>query len=82
MNNILTYKGYSGSVEYSPEDNVLYGKILGIRSLVQYDAGNIDELTTCFREAVDDYLEVCTQEGIEPEKAYPESVTGQWAVNS
>ena len=34
--NVMEYKGYSGTVEYSAEDNVLYGKVTGIRSLVSY----------------------------------------------
>ena len=26
----MTYKGYIGSVDYSEEDNCLYGKVLGM----------------------------------------------------
>ena len=26
----MNYKGYTGSVDYSKEDNCLYGKVLGI----------------------------------------------------
>ena len=30
MKNAMTYKGYAGTVEYSEEDNILFGRIAGI----------------------------------------------------
>ena len=30
----LEHKGYTGSIEYSEEDGLLYGKVLGIKSLI------------------------------------------------
>ena len=33
----LEYKGYMGSIEYSPQDSLLYGKVLGIRGLISYE---------------------------------------------
>ena len=37
MNNTMEYKGYTGSVEFSEEDALFYGKVLGIRSLLSYE---------------------------------------------
>ncbi len=31
MNNTMEYKGYVGSVEFSEEDGLFYGKVMGIR---------------------------------------------------
>lgn len=31
MNNTMQYKGYVGNVEFSEEDGIYYGKIVGIR---------------------------------------------------
>ena len=70
MNNTMEYKGYVGSVEFSEEDALFYGKVLGIRSLISYEGNNAAELVADFHGAVDDYLEVCAQSGTEPEKAY------------
>lgn len=70
MNNTLEYKGYFGTVEYSPEDNILFGKVLGLRSLVSYEGSSVDELRADMMEAVDDYLELCNKQGIAPEKNY------------
>ena len=36
MNNTIQYKGYIGSVEFSEEDGLFYGKVMGIRSLISY----------------------------------------------
>ena len=33
----LEYKGYTGSIEYSKEDDLLYGKVLGIKGLISYE---------------------------------------------
>ena len=70
MNNTMEYKGYVGSVEFSEEDALFYGKVLGIRALISYEGTNAAELVADFHGAVDDYLELCAQSGMEPEKAY------------
>ena len=70
MNNTIEYKGYIGSVEFSQEDALFFGKVMGIRALISYEGENAQDLISDFRGAVDDYLEMCAAEGIEPEKAY------------
>lgn len=54
MNNIMQYKGYIGSVEFSEENEVFYGKVLGIRSLISYEGTTAKELIADFHGAVDD----------------------------
>lgn len=70
MNNTIEYKGYIGSVEFSEEDSLFYGKVMGIRSLISYQGENATELISDFHGAIDDYLALCEEEAIEPEKAY------------
>ena len=70
MNNTMIYKGYIGSVEFSEEDCIFYGSLQGIKSLVDYDGATAKELIEDFHNAVDNYLEVCTAEGVEPERPY------------
>ena len=62
MNNTMEYKGYLGSVEFSEEDALFYGKVLGIRALISYEGSTARELLTDFHGAVDDYLELCAQQ--------------------
>lgn len=70
MSNTIEYKGYVGSIEFSAEDALFFGKVLGIRALISYEGENARALLEDFHCAVDDYLELCAAEGIEPEKAY------------
>ena len=70
MNNTLEYKGYIGSIEFSENDCVFFGKVQGIRSLISYEGATGRELLEDFHNAVDDYLELCKERGTEPEKAY------------
>jgi len=70
MNNTMQYKDYLGSVEFSEEGGLFYGKVLGIRSLVSYEGRTATELVKDFHGAVNDYLALCKLEGREPEKAY------------
>lgn len=70
MKNTLEYKGYIGSVEFSEEDGVFFGKVMGIRALLSYEGTTAQELVTDFHEVVDEYLELCAAQGIQPEKAY------------
>ncbi len=70
MRNTMEYKGYIGSIEFSEEDELFFGKVLGIRSLISYEGTNAKELISDFHQAVDDYLVLCFEENIEPERAY------------
>ena len=70
MNNVLEYKGYYGTVEYSAADNILFGKVLGVNGLVSFEGDTIPSLKKDFEGAVDDYLEMCSKKGIKPKKEY------------
>ncbi len=74
MNNIIQYRDYVGSVEFSEADGVFYGKVQGIRSLISYEGTNASELVEDFHNAVDSYLESCSANGDEPEIAYKGSL--------
>lgn len=70
MKDMMTYKGYAGSVHYNDEDRVFYGKVEFIRSLISYEGTDVDSLRATFEESVDDYLDWCTQEEQEPEQPF------------
>lgn len=64
---MMKYKGYLGTVEYSPEDHCLYGKLAYIRDLINYEATTVADLEAQFRQAVDDYLVSCEARGKKPD---------------
>ena len=70
MSSTIEYKDYIGSVEYSNEDKCFFGKIEMIDDLVTFEATNVDELETNFKNCVDEYLATCSQLQREPQKAY------------
>ncbi len=70
MNSTLEYKGYVGTVELSENDNILFGKVIGINSLISYEGESVQSLRDDFQGAVDDYIEMCQDKGVEPEKTY------------
>ncbi|AFL83766.1 protein encoded in hypervariable junctions of pilus gene clusters [Belliella baltica DSM 15883] len=66
----LNHKGYTGSIEYSPEDSMLYGKVIGIQGLISYEGETGKLLEEDFKLAVESYLSDCKQNGISPEKPF------------
>lgn len=70
FNNTMEYKGYTGSVEFSEEDRVFWGKVLGIRSSITYEGRTPDELIQGFHDMLDFYLESCRADGTPVEIPY------------
>ena len=68
--NTLKYKGYIGTVGYSEEDEVFFGKVEGVNALINFEGESVKELKKAFEEAIDDYLAYCEAEGISPDKSY------------
>jgi predicted HicB family RNase H-like nuclease len=70
MKDMMEHKGYLGSVRYSAEDHVFYGKVEFVRSLITFEGRDVASLETAFVESVEDYLAMCDAEGIEPETPF------------
>ena len=70
MKNTINYKGYFGSVKFSDEDDVFFGRIIGINDRITFEGIDVKSLRQDFENAVDEYLETCLYLGKEPEKTY------------
>ena len=66
--NVMKHKGYEGTAEIDTELNICRGEVLFIQDVVTYSATSPAELKERFMEAVEDYLETCTDLGREPQK--------------
>ena len=64
------YRGYTGTIEFDEDDRVFHGRLVGIRGIVTYEAGTAEEIVTAFHDSVDDYLEDCTQRGVDADKPF------------
>ena len=49
---------------------MLHGRLLGIRDMVSYGGDDIPSLEKNFRDAVDEYLAFCAEEGKSPDVPY------------
>ena len=70
MKDLLKYREYLGTVHFSAEDDVFYGKIEGVDDLVSFEGKTVEELKQAFIEAVVDYDELCIKTGKSGEKSY------------
>jgi len=53
----MEYKGYIGTVGFSEEDDVFFGKISGIEDSISFEGDTIESLTEDFHNAVNEYIE-------------------------
>lgn len=58
---LKTYKKYMSDWDYSEEDHVYHGKLLGIDDLVSWESPDIEGIKAAYHEAVDDYIGICNQ---------------------
>lgn len=58
MVNEVRYKGLAGTVEFCAENQLYFGKLIGVNALVTYEGQSFVLLEKSFVEAVDDYLTI------------------------
>ena len=67
---MMTYKGFIGVVEYDDEARIFSGEVINTRTVITFQGTSVDEVENEFHASVDDYLEWCKEDGVEPEKPY------------
>ncbi len=70
MNNILEHKGFKAKIEYSADDNVFFGRLIGIDDIVSFHGETVKELKKAFKESVDFHIEVCEKIGQRTKRQY------------
>jgi predicted HicB family RNase H-like nuclease len=70
MENTLEHQGFYGIVDYSNEDEVFHGRIVGINDLVTFEGDSVTSLKNSFIEAVEDYITLCQEVGKSPLKSF------------
>ena len=63
MVNSLNYQDYTATITYSAEDEVFFGKVIGLNDLVLFEGTSVAQLKQAFAEAIEDYLETCKNLG-------------------
>ena len=67
---MMEYKGYHAAISYSQEDDLFYGKVLGIQDALYFHGSSVTELKAMFKQSVDNYLDMCKSTGKTPDKEY------------
>ena len=69
---MMEYKGYLASVEYDDSADVLHGRIAnsGSYPIATFEAAEAGELRREFERSVDEYLEWCEEDGVEPRRPF------------
>ena len=70
MKDVLTYKGFIGSVHFNSKDRVFFGKVEGINDLITFEGTSVDELENGFKYMIEEHIKDCAAEGIPVEKSY------------
>ena len=67
---MIKYKGYIGKVSYDSHLKVFHGDVIGLNHVITFEGTNAKEIEQSFKDAIDDYLEMCEEEGIKPQKSF------------
>lgn len=67
---MMTYKGYTASLEVDVEAKILFGQVLDINDVITFKGQTVDEARQEFQNSVDDYLAFCEELGEEPDKPF------------
>ena len=59
----MKYKGYTAVVELDEEQSVLFGRVIGLRDVITFQAETVSQAIEEFHQSVDSYLEFCAQRG-------------------
>ena len=70
MSSLMEYKGYHGKVEYSSEEKLFHGRVIDIDDTIAFAGASVDALEKSFRDAIDGYIEWCSQIGKQPAREY------------
>lgn len=70
MNNVIDIEGHKAVVSFDPEIAMFRGEFLGLSGGADFYAQSVAGLEAEGRKALEVYLEVCREKGLEPYRAF------------
>ena len=64
----MSYKGYTASMVFDPEDKVIIGRVLDIDDIISFHGESVADFESNFQAVIEDYLAACKELGSAPEK--------------
>ncbi|PIE71583.1 MAG: toxin-antitoxin system HicB family antitoxin [Deltaproteobacteria bacterium] len=75
MKNTLTYKGYTARIAFDPDDNIFFGRVVGLKDMIGFHGETVSEMIDDFHNAIHHYLAGCEARGERPQKPYSGKLT-------
>ena len=66
----MRHKGYTGILEVDDESGLIFGRVAGIRDVVTFQGETVAAARRSFEESVDFYIDICRQQGDEPQEPF------------
>lgn len=66
----MKYKGYTAIVTVDEDEGLLFGRVIGLRDVITFQAETVPQAIEEFHATIDFYLETCAKRGESPEKPY------------
>ena len=68
MMNSMTYRGYTASMSFDPEDKIIVGRVLEVEDIISFHAESVADFEAAFHDIIDDYIVACESLEQEPER--------------
>lgn len=68
MINAMSYKGYTASMAFDPDDKIIVGRVLGIDDIISFHGESVTEFEASFHTVIDGYIAAAKELGSAPEK--------------
>jgi predicted HicB family RNase H-like nuclease len=66
----MNYKGYEGIIQLDEAGGFFHGDVINTRDVITFQGRSVEELRRALKDSVEDYLELCSSRGEEPEKPF------------
>ncbi len=74
MKIFFKYKNYHAAINFSVEDDVFHGNVIGINDVIAFEGTSVKNVKYAFYQAIEDYLATCNSLNKEPEKPSKETI--------
>jgi len=68
----MVFKGYAGHFAYDEDLDIYEGIVSNCKDGISFQGKSADDVITAFKDAINEYLELCEKMGKEPQKTFLE----------
>ena len=75
---MMEYKGYTATVEFDESVGRLHGRVVnsGAYPIATFEATDVGDIRREFHRSIDEYLDSCTEDGLDPRSPAVAGVSG------